>query len=294
MIEGQPVLFDEAAVTDVEILCYYAYSPLFQGDPDARRELLAGRCGLTIVPSSVTVLAGGNSNLPGAWCLQRFMERTGRNNRAHGADYGPCYTAGTLGGTFTVRATRTDGVPTSDTSTVRVVPAGSTPQSFLTSLWQGVLSPVTSTNVPVSCSPGGSTLPVFIVLRPGGGGVNPITVKSESFLGQPVLHAPPGDGLQLTAQTLRALPSLPISDQQDTLTITGHRASEESRNRFRPFAGGRGRRGVQRRALPHVPQLLLHGHRGGAGSGAAAPVHARRAIREAGHRKGFIQINATP
>ena len=172
VIEGQPVLFDEAAVTDVEILCYYAYSPLFQGDPDARRELLAGRCGLTIVPSSVTVLAGGTQTFQALGASSVSWSAQGGTI----APMGPTtavYTAGTLGGTFTVRATRTDGVPTSDTSTVRVVPAGSTPQSFLTSLWQGVLSPVTSTNVPVSCSPGGSTLPVFIVLRPGGGRSEP-------------------------------------------------------------------------------------------------------------------------
>ena len=43
-IEGQPITFNENAATDEEVLCYYAYSALYQGDPTRRKELLKGRC----------------------------------------------------------------------------------------------------------------------------------------------------------------------------------------------------------------------------------------------------------
>lgn len=39
-----PVDFDEAGVTDLEVLCFYAYSPLFTGSPDERDGLLGNRC----------------------------------------------------------------------------------------------------------------------------------------------------------------------------------------------------------------------------------------------------------
>lgn len=48
-IEGRTVPFNENAVTDVDVLCYYAYSSIYtSADPSARGRLLAGRCGLTI------------------------------------------------------------------------------------------------------------------------------------------------------------------------------------------------------------------------------------------------------
>src|SRR5207244_4453731 len=39
-IEGQTVHFNSAAVTDFQILCYYAYSPLYTGDQQRRKTLL--------------------------------------------------------------------------------------------------------------------------------------------------------------------------------------------------------------------------------------------------------------
>lgn len=54
-IEGTEIHFDETALTDLEILCYYAYSDMFQGNPDARKSLLAGRCGLSVQPATATV-----------------------------------------------------------------------------------------------------------------------------------------------------------------------------------------------------------------------------------------------
>ena len=43
-VEGSPVSFDETKLTDIRILCYYAYSFLYVGDEAQRTSLLNGRC----------------------------------------------------------------------------------------------------------------------------------------------------------------------------------------------------------------------------------------------------------
>lgn len=43
-VDGTTMLFDEAALGDVEILCYYAFSPLYTGDTATRDELLVPHC----------------------------------------------------------------------------------------------------------------------------------------------------------------------------------------------------------------------------------------------------------
>jgi len=60
-IEGGTVSFDENQLTDLEILCYYAYSDLYTGDPDARKQLTAGHCtiSVTVDPAAVTLAPGG-------------------------------------------------------------------------------------------------------------------------------------------------------------------------------------------------------------------------------------------
>jgi len=44
-IGDETVSYDETAVTDLEVLCYYAHSPLYAGSPGIRDELLDGLCG---------------------------------------------------------------------------------------------------------------------------------------------------------------------------------------------------------------------------------------------------------
>jgi len=45
-IEGREVLFDQTTVSDLDILCYYAYDPaIYRGSDERRRELLATQCG---------------------------------------------------------------------------------------------------------------------------------------------------------------------------------------------------------------------------------------------------------
>lgn len=43
-IETTPLTFDEARLTDLRILCFYAYSALYDGDATARTTLLGSRC----------------------------------------------------------------------------------------------------------------------------------------------------------------------------------------------------------------------------------------------------------
>jgi len=48
-IEGKPAQFNEGGVTDFEALCYYAYSPLYTGDPVQRRTIMKD-CGAFTTP----------------------------------------------------------------------------------------------------------------------------------------------------------------------------------------------------------------------------------------------------
>ncbi len=102
-IEGQDVRFDENELTDVEILCYYAYSPMYQGDMDARKTLMAGRCGLAVDPARVTLNSGQTQqfkvNAPTADPVT-WTATCGNVDSNSGF-----YTAPSQSGTCTVRAT---------------------------------------------------------------------------------------------------------------------------------------------------------------------------------------------
>ena len=64
-IEGVSVPFDEHNVSDVQVLCFYAYSGLYTGNPDQRRTLLdpVQRCG------AAPLEAGGNCSATTAFGL---------------------------------------------------------------------------------------------------------------------------------------------------------------------------------------------------------------------------------
>lgn len=49
LIEDEEVTLNESALTDLDILCYYAYSPLYTGDTSARKERLADECLTTVI-----------------------------------------------------------------------------------------------------------------------------------------------------------------------------------------------------------------------------------------------------
>ncbi len=44
-IQGKAVAFDEGKATDMHVLCYYAYSPLYTGDVSLRDSAMGSRCG---------------------------------------------------------------------------------------------------------------------------------------------------------------------------------------------------------------------------------------------------------
>jgi len=58
---GVRVNLNENGVTDLQILCYYAYSPLYTGLEERRETMLADFCGITVTvnPPSVTLAPGG-------------------------------------------------------------------------------------------------------------------------------------------------------------------------------------------------------------------------------------------
>ena len=66
MVEGAEHVYDEAAVTDLDILCYYAYSSLYLGNIEARTVLMAECNGVpqaTIFVDSVLQIARANANV---------------------------------------------------------------------------------------------------------------------------------------------------------------------------------------------------------------------------------------
>jgi IPT/TIG domain-containing protein/subtilase family protein len=104
---GGDVAFDETQLTDVQILCYYAYSALYTGDPDERDRLLANRCTtitVTVAPPSPTVASGGtqqfSATVHGTPDPRVEWSATGGTISDTGL-----FTAGGTGGVFKVRAT---------------------------------------------------------------------------------------------------------------------------------------------------------------------------------------------
>ena len=77
-IEGNSVSFNENSLTDLNILCYYAYSKLYTGDTDKRKDLLKEKCGKE--PSvdvryvrAATVVSDGQNHL----CQQDLTQGDG-------------------------------------------------------------------------------------------------------------------------------------------------------------------------------------------------------------------------
>ncbi len=57
-IEGRNATFDETAVTDLDILCYYAYSALYTGTSTARATILAPHCEPGVCEAPAAAVAG--------------------------------------------------------------------------------------------------------------------------------------------------------------------------------------------------------------------------------------------
>ena len=105
-IEDKPIHYNSNAVTDLDILCYYAYSPMYSGDT-AQRAAMLGFCAgvtVTIQPTSVTLAAGGTqqfvATVHGSADPRVNWSATGGTITNTGL-----FTAGGTPGTFYVRAT---------------------------------------------------------------------------------------------------------------------------------------------------------------------------------------------
>lgn len=138
MIEGQPIGFDESELTDVEILCYYAYSPLYAGDFDARKSLLDGRCGFSISPKTVTLHPGQSQTFTASSNATFTVSGGGTIDSATGK-----FTAGNTAGTYTVQATSTTDSSLTAQATVTVQPSSN--------IFTGTVTWVDNHTGPVTC-----------------------------------------------------------------------------------------------------------------------------------------------
>jgi hypothetical protein len=220
-IEVGDVDFNENQVTDMEVLCYYAYSALYQGLSDERTDLLLGKCtqvSVTVTPGVVTLTPGGQQVFT-AQVAGAQDQRVVWTASCGGIDsLTGLYTAPGAGTTCQVIATSVAYPAAFGKATVTITVPGET---FLSFLWHGFLIGQVSTNPPEARNcPGQTTFASTIVLDPTGSTSSQIRVKELSFLGQPTLLAPATDLSNFFAQT-----SQTDSDQRDTLSIAGNQDS---------------------------------------------------------------------
>lgn len=119
-IEGGTVSFDETQLTDLNILCYYSYSPLYTGDTAARTALLASSCSLVVQPTSVTLLSGQQQQFT-VTPAQEAVTWTASCGSINSAGL---YTAAAASGQCTVRATSIANPTLFAQATVTIAPSG--------------------------------------------------------------------------------------------------------------------------------------------------------------------------
>lgn len=111
--EGTPLELDENALTDLDILCYYAYSDLYEGDAVQRRQLLSHLPGdrkcaevkVGVAPPSVALAPGAQQ--PFSAAVTGAADRSVTWSLPNGGgtvDASGRFTAGAIAGTFAVRA----------------------------------------------------------------------------------------------------------------------------------------------------------------------------------------------
>jgi hypothetical protein len=120
-IAGETISFDENDLTDLQILCYYAYSDFYTGDAGMREQLTAGRCGVTVAvaPKSATIAPAMTqqfvATVRGAVDARVTWTATGGTVDANGL-----FTAGATPGAGTVRATSVADPNAADTAAVTI------------------------------------------------------------------------------------------------------------------------------------------------------------------------------
>ena len=106
-IEGVSASFDETRLSDLQILCYYAYSSLYDGDNDARALALGSSCvpaTVTVTPATVT-LAPNSTQQFSATVVGLQNQAVTWTATAGVISTAGLFTAGVTAGTATVRAT---------------------------------------------------------------------------------------------------------------------------------------------------------------------------------------------
>jgi len=219
-IEAGDVTFNENQVTDMQVLCYYAYSGLYQGSPDQRSALLVGKCTpvtVKVIPGSVTLAPGGNqafsAQVTGAQDQRVVWTATcGGIGSSTGL-----YTAPSFGPTCVVSATSVADPAAFGQATVTIT-AGET---FLSYVWQGILTGQITTN-PASCMYVLSRTHEtdHIQLDPRISTGVQLRIRELAFAGQPTLLGPATDLFNFFVQTSDTNP-----DDRDTLSITGFQDS---------------------------------------------------------------------
>ena len=119
-IEGQTIHFNSEFLTDLQVLCYYAYSPLYTGSPDARESVLSGRCGgFSISPKKISLHPGDTFTFTATAKATFSVSGGGSMDPTSGL-----FTAGNTPGTYTVTANDANDTSLSDTATVTVLSNG--------------------------------------------------------------------------------------------------------------------------------------------------------------------------
>ena len=121
-IQGEEISFNESELTDLEILCYYAYSPLFEGIEETRDSLLEGRCSVAVLPRTATLRSGQQ---------QQFTAKLPNNAPVKWTTNAPdgsvssagVFTAGSTPGTYKVRATDANDPSVFGEATVTIDPS---------------------------------------------------------------------------------------------------------------------------------------------------------------------------
>ena len=185
------------------------------------------RAPITIVePVTVSVTPGGVTLTPGA--VQAFTAAVSHASNpavtwtAGGGtiDASGVYTAGTLAGTFTVRATSVQDPAAFGEATVTIQGVA---QTFLSFVWQGRLSGLVTTTSPdgMPCldgvdfagfthTPAGLVFSSIMTLDPSKSTGTQIRI-AESAGGFPTLTGPLGDAMSFTAQTSDRIPRFEMS-----------------------------------------------------------------------------------
>ena len=145
-IEQQTVHFNETDLTDLQVLCYYAYSAMYTGDPAVRFQLVGGCAGVTVTvnPANTTVQIGGTKQFSATVHGSSDPRVTWRvSGSGNSIDANGLLTAGNTAGTFTVRATSVADVNAFGEATVTIASAQSCPSAVLQNINKGIAVTVT-------------------------------------------------------------------------------------------------------------------------------------------------------